>query len=67
MSSSYFFEIMDFFRFCMDLDDFCSPYLLANFFISSFLICVVGFQLFTVRNTSYSRGIIISITISLPG
>lgn len=38
-------QIIDF---CHKLEQFFSPILLVNFMISSFLICLVGFQLVTV-------------------
>lgn len=38
-------QIIDF---CYKLEQFFSPILLVNFMISSFLICLVGFQLVTV-------------------
>lgn len=39
-------QIIDF---CTKLEQFFSPILLVNFMISSFLICLVGFQLVTVK------------------
>lgn len=42
-------QIIDF---CYKLEHFFSPILLVNFLISSFLICLVGFQLVTVGKRS---------------
>lgn len=39
--------------FCQKLEKFFSPILLVNFLISSFLICLVGFQLATVSLGSW--------------
>lgn len=54
-------------EFCYKLEKFFSPILLVNFLISSFLICLVGFQLATVGRLGLISGTIIKKKLVLSG